>query len=135
MAEITEAKHTPGPWRPLYNDRFHDGHIRSDHHRHGTGALLLKTGPMFHNYSPDRDEERANIYLAASAPELLSALEKLMAAIEDATWEENYQALVAYKAKHGHVNVPVDYKSDSPGVCGQIPLAEAEAAIRKARGG
>ena len=70
--------HTEGPWRACYSDEIGGGNIRSDHHRDGTGALLLEAGPMFHGYTPDRDEELANLRLAASAPELLAALEQLM---------------------------------------------------------
>ena len=35
----------------------------------------MANGPMFHDYTPDREEELANLRLASSAPELLKALE------------------------------------------------------------
>ena len=75
MADITG--HTPGPWYAAYSktNEFPGGNIRSNHHRHGEGALLFQTGPMFHDYTPDREEELANLRLAASAPDLLDALE------------------------------------------------------------
>jgi len=58
--------YTPGPWKACYSDQVGGGNIRSDHHRDGTGALLLEAGPMFHDYTPDRDEELANLRLAAA---------------------------------------------------------------------
>jgi hypothetical protein len=72
--------HTPGPWRACYSEtnEFGGGNIRSDRHLHGTGALLFTTGPMFHDYEVNREEELANLHLAASAPELLQALEELL---------------------------------------------------------
>jgi hypothetical protein len=74
------AKHTPGPWYSAYSktNEFGGGNIRSDHHVDGPGALLLVAGTMFHDYEVDREEELANLHLAASAPELLAALEQLM---------------------------------------------------------
>ena len=73
-------KHTPGPWRTAYSKthEFGGGNIRSDHHVDGTGALLFATGPMFHDYVVDREEEIANLNLVGAAPELLAALERLM---------------------------------------------------------
>ena len=73
------TKHTPGPWKACCSDEFGGGNIRSDHHRDGTGALLLEAGPMFHDYTPDSAEEQANLRLAAAAPDLLAALQDLMA--------------------------------------------------------
>ena len=70
--------YTPGPWKACYSDKVGGGNIRSDHHRDGTGALLLEAGPMFHDYTPDRDEELANLRLAAASPDLLAALRQLM---------------------------------------------------------
>jgi hypothetical protein len=70
--------YTPGPWKACYSDKFGGGNIRSDHHRDGTGALLLEAGPMFHDYTPDRDEELANLRLAAASPDLLEALKALL---------------------------------------------------------
>jgi hypothetical protein len=92
--------HTKGPWRACYSDEIGGGNIRSDHHRDGTGALLLEAGPMFHGYTPDRDEELANLRLAASAPELLAALEQLIWHTEDDTqqrandvWDDAFAAI------------------------------------------
>ena len=74
--------HTKGPWRACYSDEIGGGYIRSDHHRDGTGALLLEAGPMFHDYTPDSAEEQANLRLAAAAPDLLAALQGLLGYIE-----------------------------------------------------
>ena len=72
------TKYTLGPWYAAYSktNDFSGGNIRSDHHRDGEAALLFRTGPMFHNYTPDREEELANLWLVAVAPELLEALEQ-----------------------------------------------------------
>ena len=77
--------HTSGPWRACYSEtnEFGGGNIRSDRHVDGTGALLFTTGPMFHDYEVNREEELANLHLAASAPELLQALEYLAGIVED----------------------------------------------------
>jgi hypothetical protein len=64
--------HTQGPWRVTGNS------IRSDNHIDGTGALLLAAGPMFHDYTPDPEEQTANLKLAAAAPAMLKALQELM---------------------------------------------------------
>ena len=62
-------KHTPGPWRVTGDS------IRSDNHADGTGALLLAAGPMSHAYTPDPEEQTANLNLAAAAPAMLKALQ------------------------------------------------------------
>jgi len=61
--------HTPGPWEATGSN------IRSDNHIDGTGALLLAAGPMFHAYTPDPEEQTANLKLAAAAPAMLKALQ------------------------------------------------------------
>ena len=88
--------HTEGPWRACYSDEIGGGNIRSDHHRDGTGALLLEAGPMFHGYTPDRDEELANLRLAASAPALLAALEDMA------------EQIAAYDHLHGENSCAID---------------------------
>ena len=65
------ASHTPGPWKVTGDC------IRSDNHPDGTGALLLEAGPMFHNYTPDKEEIAANLRLAAAAPALLEAAQAM----------------------------------------------------------
>ena len=70
-------RHTPGPWRAIGDN------IRSDHHADGTGALLLTAGTMFHNYTPNRDEEQANLRLAAAAPTLLAAANAVLCWYEE----------------------------------------------------
>ena len=94
--------HTQGPWRATGSN------IRSDNHIDGTGALLLVAGPMFRHYTPDPEEQNANLTLAAAAPELLAALRALVISIENVDFS------------------PLD------GVYDQIPWAQAEAAIAKA---
>jgi hypothetical protein len=110
---MTNTNHTPGPWEACYSktNAFGGGNIRSDYHIDGTGALLFVAGGMFHDYTVNREEELANMHLAASAPELLEALENLVASIEN-----------------------VDFSRENPGVYDQIPWAQAEAAIAKAKG-
>ncbi len=70
------TRHTPGPWRltgPCPTDPA-VFNVRSDHHRHGDGALLFTTGPMFNAYKADPKETKANARLAAEAPEMLALL-------------------------------------------------------------
>ena len=69
--------HTQGPWRVTGKS------IRSDNHIDGEGALLLNAGPMFYEYTPDPEEQNANLQLAASAPDLLEALQSLLASLEN----------------------------------------------------
>ena len=64
--------YTQGPWRVTGKS------IRSDNHIDGEGALLLNAGPMFYEYTPDPEEQNANLQLAASAPDLLLCLQKWM---------------------------------------------------------
>ena len=69
--------YTQGPWRVTGKS------IRSDNHIDGEGALLLNAGPMFedvapYEYTPDPEEQNANLQLAASAPDLLECLQKWM---------------------------------------------------------
>jgi hypothetical protein len=77
--------HTPGPWYSAYSktDEFGGGNIRSNHHVDGTGALLFDAGPMFHDYEVNREEELANLHLAAAAPDLLEALVDLVEIVDD----------------------------------------------------
>jgi hypothetical protein len=105
-------EHTPGPWEACYSDEFGGGNIRSDHHRDGEGALLLIAGPMFNDYTPDRDEELANLRLASAAPDLLAALKALLESIES-----------------------VDFSVlDDAGLHYRIPWSQAEVAIARATG-
>ena len=86
---VVPAAHTPGPWRACYSstDEFPGGNIRSDNHADGTGALLFTTGTMFHDYTPDRGEEIANLRLAAAAPALLEALRTAESVLMGALFE------------------------------------------------
>ena len=74
--------HTPGPWYACGTDLEGMGNIRSDNHPDGTGALLFNIGGMFHEYTPDRDEERANLRLVATAPDMLDALRQTLDIVE-----------------------------------------------------
>lgn len=71
------TEHTPGPWYFSGNEEHFPGqfNIRSNHHPDGEGALLFETGSMFHEYSRNASEMKANARLIAMAPELLVALE------------------------------------------------------------
>ena len=93
--------YTPGPWKACYSDKVGGGNIRSDHHRDGTGALLLEAGPMFHDYTPDREEELANLRLAAASPVLLAALKDVVSQIAayDKLFGENSCAIDDSPAK------------------------------------
>ena len=84
MTTHTKTQHTPGPWR------ITGPNIRSDHHADGPGALLLVAGGMFHDYTPDPDEQRANLALAASAPALADAAAQLLHEFD--TWGEVLQS-------------------------------------------
>jgi hypothetical protein len=78
--ETMASSSTPGPWYATYSktNEFEGGNIRADHHVDGDGALLFQTGPMFHDYQVNREEELANLHLAAAAPQMLAALEELV---------------------------------------------------------
>jgi hypothetical protein len=86
------AQHTPGPWYACYSktDEFPGGNIRSDHHVDGTGALLLQAGPVFHDYKSNREEERANLELAAAAPALKALVMGFLGTLDT----DNDEALV-----------------------------------------
>ena len=113
---VATPGHTPGPWTV-------------DHERIGPPgepvALLCDTTatepgtvvewPRFGEVVDDTENE-ANARLLASAPELLEALENLVASIENVDF-----------------SVYPNYGSDA--VYDQIPWAQAEQAIAKARGG
>jgi hypothetical protein len=103
-------EHTPGPWEACYSsdDEFGGGNIRSDHHRDGTGALLLEAGPMFHDYTPDREEERANLRLASAAPLLLKILEGFLATLDTDDLEEEAVVRSHYNTHIGLWNAAID---------------------------
>lgn len=84
------ATPTPGPWRVIGDC------IRSDNHPDGRGALLLEAGPMFHNYTPNKEEIAANLRLAAAAPALLEAAIDLV------------QQVAAYDRLHGKDSCAID---------------------------
>jgi hypothetical protein len=86
------SNHTPGPWYTAYSEtnQFGGGNIRSNYHADGPGALLFSAEVMFHDYTVDREEELANLHLAASAPELLAALEDI---VEDIRDDESFSSI------------------------------------------
>jgi hypothetical protein len=90
QAAAAVAQHTPGPWRVTGDC------IRSDNHPDGTGALLLQAGPMFHNYTPNKEEIAANLRLIAAAPDLLEAAIDLV------------QQVAAYDRLHGKDSCAID---------------------------
>lgn len=77
------SKHTPGPWR-LVEDRMN-----------GSLQVYGKTLALFECWRRDDVEtEIANARLAASAPELLEALEFVIRGVPD-TWEGVQKARAA----------------------------------------
>ena len=77
MTTNTEQKHTPGPWWAT------DSGVRD------RGGYICHTNPPTHfqgqdeRYDREVDERKANKNLIAAAPELLGALELLVAGIEN----------------------------------------------------
>jgi len=108
---MTNTNHTPGPWTIAgVSGNPHEGHvIESDS---ADGRTIAWTCNSLDNNGEEciSQEDIANARLIASAPELLQALENLVASIEN-----------------------VDFSSHA-GVYDQIPWAQAEAAIAKAKG-
>ena len=108
---MTNTNHTPGPWTIAgVSLNPHEGHvIESDS---ADGRTIAWTCNSLDNNGEEciSQEDIANARLIASAPELLQALENLVASIEN-----------------------VDFSSHA-GVYDQIPWAQAEAAIAKAKG-
>ena len=70
----TQATHTPGPWTAVANRPDEDGG-KLDRVRSADGHLVAGIPA----YEHDQAEEDANARLIAAAPELLAALEGLLA--------------------------------------------------------
>ena len=89
------SSYTPGPWYAAYSktNEFGGGNIRSNHHVDGEGALLFETGPMFHDYEVNREEELANLRLASAAPDLFDSVLELLDVAQfnhsDCEWESD----------------------------------------------
>ena len=65
--------HTPGPWQIIVNK----------HGQYDIVATSKTDGIAFIDKRNDPDEERANAYLIAAAPEMLEALEELRRWFDD----------------------------------------------------
>ena len=97
--------HTPGPWIIFYEeDRFDpsrstlkiiDGREESLNHTNGALSLAFVNVTAF---GPHTDEPLANAHLIASAPDLLSALERLAHPMADDDDLDYARAIIA-KAK------------------------------------
>ena len=102
------SKPTPGPWR-------------ASHDSHGRFQLIADGIPL----DPERDgaqpgEGAANAALIAAAPDLLAALEQLVAWVDDS--DESHTTVPPACQKFGVV--PVEFQA----------VTEARAAINKAGG-
>lgn len=64
-------RHTPGPWAVVDNDGTIYSQARNGQHQICRGAV--RGAPV----SPPDDERKANAYLKAASPDLLSALKEL----------------------------------------------------------
>ena len=73
---MSTTKHTPGPWR-YYTESQPDGCPIV-----GSGGPMVAMLAHSVNHPDQSDEANANAYLIAAAPELLEALECLLAAVE-----------------------------------------------------
>jgi hypothetical protein len=104
------SKHTPGKWRP---DSYiaPNGSLRTD-------RIIDEAGDILFVLNPNTPEpiRRANAELAATAPDLLAALEEIATALEDA------------RANYGCTS---EYCSGTCHFCANI--RRARAAIQKAR--
>lgn len=74
-------KHTPGPWEVVrsWRGELEPFDAKNDHH------LLSSESPL------PLEEREANAHLIAAAPELLEALEALMAAYESYARDQEYE--------------------------------------------
>jgi hypothetical protein len=111
---MTTINHTPGPWTIAWG--AYADWIESDS---ADGRTIAWTCNSLDNNGEEciSQEDIANARLIASAPELLQALENL------------YERAVIWVASIENV----DFSSHA-GVYDQIPWAQAEAAIAKAKG-
>jgi hypothetical protein len=99
------VSHTPGPWIVRFDeDRFDpsrstlkiiDGRDESLNHTNGALSLAFINVTAF---APHMDEPLANAHLIASAPDLLSALERLSHPMADDEDLDYARAIIA-KAK------------------------------------
>jgi len=119
MTNSTTPQHTPGPWAP-YHNKSHCGATTIDYF--GVSSLAITDenicSTVCHIADPGgrgRQEVLANAQLIAASPELLNALEDLVATITDALELD-------------------DTGTDIDGYT-LITVAAAKEAINKARGG
>ena len=77
---MTKAQHTPGPWK--LGKRLPEGSISidaDDHQMLATCVWVMSDAEFLGETSPECE---ANAHLIAAAPELLAALEELLATAE-----------------------------------------------------
>ena len=82
----TETKHTPGPW---YHEGTPQPVIASESDPKGRDIALVRLW--------DGDEAEANAHLIAAAPEMLEALEAVVANCGHLNWEQE-KALIDARA-------------------------------------
>ena len=70
------AKHTPGPWYTDISDAMIAVRARHEERDYGGGLTVAILGQFM---EPGTDETHANARLIAAAPELLAALQNLVA--------------------------------------------------------
>lgn len=97
---MTNVKHTPGPWRVVESI---DGYFAGRKTTVKAGNLRVLS-PWQHRPHPEFDEFEANARLIAAAPELLDALQSLLARVSsdiiaNQCWHEEQRAARAAIAK------------------------------------
>ena len=76
---MSEAKHTPGPWKLTELPWECDGQSEPIYRVDGESTLFLSVAPCSDGYVPGQNE--ANAHLIAAAPDLLAACEAVLAVL------------------------------------------------------